>query len=140
VYKTRAGKIYNIKNEHAYFPKALFANSCTPHRHSSFPNRAHSIIGDRNQYLYAVESQANWPANNTEPTLCLQGSNEINNDTQIWYSHYQLPQFVVLVVTIHVDIILLIYLHFMLNATKNLQFQVQIKGKALSDTAEPKFS
>jgi len=28
----------------------------------------------------------------------------------------------------------------MLIANKNLQFQVQIKGKALSDTAEPKFS
>ena len=35
---------------------------------------------------------------------------------------------------------MLIYLGFMLIATKNLQFQVQIMGKALSDTAEPKFS
>ena len=34
----------------------------------------------------------------------------------------------------------LIYLDFMLTATKNLQFQVQIKAKALSDAAEPKFS
>jgi len=118
----------------------LFANSCTPRRHSSFPNKAHSIIGDKNQYLYPVESQANWLANNTEPTWCLKRSNEINNDTQIWCSHYQLPQFVVLLVTIRVDIILLIYLDFKLIATKNLQFQVQIKGKAVSDTAERKFS
>jgi len=64
----------------------------------------------------------------------------MNNDAQIWCSHYQLPQFFVLIVTIHVDIILLIYLDFKLIAIKNLQFQAQIKGKALSDTAELKFS
>jgi hypothetical protein len=97
-------------------------------------------MGDKNQYLYPVESQKNWLANNTDPTWRVKRSNEINNDTQIWCSHYQLPQFVVLRVTIYVDIILLIYIDFMLIATKNLQFQVQINGKALSDTAEPKFS
>jgi hypothetical protein len=60
--------MYNIKNEYAYFTKALFANSYTPHRHSSFANSAHSIMGDKNQYLYPVESQKKWLANNTEPT------------------------------------------------------------------------
>jgi hypothetical protein len=64
-YKTRAGKMYDIKNKYAYFPKALSANSCTPHRQSSFPNKAHSIIGDKNQYLYLAESNVNWLANNT---------------------------------------------------------------------------
>jgi hypothetical protein len=78
--------------------------------------------------------------NNTEPTWCLKRSNEINNDTQIWCSHDQLRQFVVLLVTIHVDVMLLIYLDFMLIATKNLQFQVHINGEALSDAVEPKFS
>jgi len=67
-YKTRARKMYDIKNEYAYFPKAFFTNSCTPQRHSPFPNKAHSIIGDKNQYLYPVESQVNWLANDTEPT------------------------------------------------------------------------
>ena len=75
----------------------------------------------------AVECQANWLANNTEPTQCLKRSNEINNETQIWFCLYPHSKFVVLLVTTHVDIILPMYPAFMLIANNNLKFLLQIE-------------
>jgi hypothetical protein len=82
----RTWKRYNIKTEYAYFPKALFTNSFIPHWPSSFPNRAHSIIGDKNQYLYPVESRANWLANNTAYLMP-----EVIKWNWQWYSNLVLP-------------------------------------------------